>query len=131
MGHRQPLEFKNKGRSEQGFTLLEVFFALAIFTFGLLAVAAMQVTSVNSNASARMHTEGYTWAVDRIEWMTGLSYDHTDLTAGTHQSEEEPYRISWTVQDDTPIEDTKTIRVTVSEIRNRSKAFTLSFIKGI
>lgn len=131
MESRQPFELKNEKRGDQGFTLLEVCIALAIFTFGMLAVMAMQVTAINGNASARMHTEGYTWAVDRIEWMTGLSYDDDDLAAGDHQSEEGPYRLSWNVQDDTPIADTKTIRITVSEINDRSKAVTLNFIKGL
>ena len=130
MENRQPVELKNGKRGDHGFTLIEVLFALVIFTIGMLAVMAMQVTSINGNASARMHTEGYTWAVDRLEWMTGLPYDDAELTAGDHQSEEGPYRLTWNVQDDTPIAETKTIRITVSDVNGRSKAVTLNFIKG-
>ena len=68
-------------RKDTGFTLLELMVAMVIFSIGILAVGAMQITSTNSNASARIQTEEYTWVVDQIERLTALDYDLGDLTA--------------------------------------------------
>ena len=40
-------------RGRRGFTLIEVLIAMAIFSLGMLAVGTLQITSTNSNASAR------------------------------------------------------------------------------
>jgi prepilin-type N-terminal cleavage/methylation domain-containing protein len=117
-------------RGHRGFTLIEVLIAMAIFSIGILAVGTLQITSTNSNASARIHTEEYTWVVDRIERMTGLSYDDTDLTAGDHSDVRGPYTVSWTVVDDTPVAGAKSIAVTADGAHRRARPITIDFIKA-
>ena len=128
---RQPAETIMEKSGEQGFTLLEIFIAMAIFTFGLLAVAGMHLNSINGNASARMHTEGYTLAMDQIEWMSALAFDDDNLDPGTQERDADNYRIKWTVRDDTPYEDTKTIEVTVEDKHDRSKSVKMAIIKSL
>jgi type IV pilus assembly protein PilV len=101
---------------EEGFTLLEVIVAIAILTFGLLAVASMQAASIRGNFFAGGVTEGTTWAGGQVERLMALPYDHNDLdqAQNPHQATEGRYTINWNVTDNTPITNTKTINVTVT-----------------
>jgi prepilin-type N-terminal cleavage/methylation domain-containing protein len=117
-------------RGHRGFTLIEVLIAMAIFSIGILAVGTLQITSTNSNASARIQTEEYTWVVDRIERLTGLPYDDPDLTAGDHSVDQDPYTVSWTVVDDTPVDGAKRITVEADGSHRRARPITIEFIKA-
>jgi prepilin-type N-terminal cleavage/methylation domain-containing protein len=68
-------------RNEQGFTLIEVLVALAIFSIGILGVASLQYGSVSRNASARFHSEASSWAQDYVERLMGLPYDTAGMAA--------------------------------------------------
>ena len=107
-----------KSNKDKGFTLLEVLIAISIFAIGILGIASMQITAIDGNASARTHTEAARWAADRLERLMALPYDHPDLDAANnpHQATEGEgvYNIEWNIADDTPITNTKTIRVIVT-----------------
>ena len=128
-GHKATETIREK-RGQQGFTLIEVLMAMAIFSIGILAVGAMQITSTNSNASARIHTEEYTWVVDQIERLTGLDYDHGDLDAGDHAVDQDPYTVSWTVVDDIPVDGAKMITVEADGSHRLARPITIDFIKA-
>lgn len=98
---------------ENGFSLIEVLVAITIFSVGLLAVASMQLTSVKGNFSARNVTEAITLGQAKAEELYTLSYDHVDLTAGTHTQALGYYNYSWTVVDDDVLNNTKTITLDV------------------
>ena len=63
----------------QGYTLIEIMIAMAVFAVGILAIFSMQITSTGSNALARGLTENYTAAVDKTEELLALPYDDADL----------------------------------------------------
>jgi prepilin-type N-terminal cleavage/methylation domain-containing protein len=115
-----------------GFTLLEALFALAIFSIGILAIAGMQISSINGNSSARMQTEATTLAVERLEQLSGLPYDHADLDPNNnpHQTTSGAYAVVWNVSEDVPIALTKTINITVTAGNPSAKDVSLSFIRG-
>ena len=124
---------------EGGFTLIEVLMAMAIFLIGILAVLLMHIKAINTNAGARGVTENYTWAMDKVEHLLELNYADAQLAAGDHSLEAGSFTqasdgidnngngqidesgetgqimISWTVQDNYPIEDAKSVRVTVTQ----------------
>jgi len=114
----------------RGFTLMEVMVALAIFSIGILAVGTLQITSSNSNTGARIYTEEYTWVVDQIERLTALDYDDAALNAGTRSVVQGPYTISWTVTEDSPVTDTKSISVTATGAHPQARPLTIDFIKA-
>ena len=65
--------------SNQGLTLLEVLAAVAILSFGLLAVATMQGSSIKGNSQAIGTTEAITVAQDQIEKLMRLPYNDANL----------------------------------------------------
>jgi prepilin-type N-terminal cleavage/methylation domain-containing protein len=103
----------------RGFTLIEVLIVMTIFSIGILAVAAMQMTSTKGNASARRMTEATALAERQIENFMLLPYDHADLdpTNNPHVSAQGPYSINWNVTeidlDTDGINDSKKVKVTV------------------
>ena len=67
-------------KKNEGLTILEVLAAVAILSFGLLAVATMQGSSIKGNSQAIGTTEAITLAQDKLEELMRLSYNAADLT---------------------------------------------------
>jgi len=121
-------KMNSKPRNEQGFTLLEVIIAMGLLTFGLLAVASMQIGAIQGNSFAARTTEGVTWAQDKMEDLLALSYD--DLDDNDSPEQQGDYAVAWTVADDDPIANTKRITVTVTwQDKGRTKQAQLTCIK--
>lgn len=104
-------------KKEKGFTLLEVVFAMAILTIGLLAVASMQGAAIQGNFVAYRVTEAASLAQDRMEGLLTLQYTDYHLDAGTNLPDPSPpaptgYVIDYDV-DDTTLTDSKIITVRV------------------
>jgi prepilin-type N-terminal cleavage/methylation domain-containing protein len=125
---------ETRSQCQGGFTIIEVLLAMAIFLIGILAVLMMHIKAINTNSSARSVTQNYTWAMDKVEELLRLPYDDSNLAAGSHtpasdadfidnnangqideDGETGQILINWTVQDDFPVLDTKSIRVTVTQ----------------
>ena len=112
-----------KERKEKGFTLVEVMIAIAILTFGILAVASMQTSSMYGNSTANRVTEGTSWAGNKMEELLTIPDTDAQLSVGTHGPETmisgvSRYDVNWEVIDSVdpsnPIEDAKLIIVTVT-----------------
>ena len=117
--------------NNRGFTLIEVMISLAIFSIGILAITGLQISSINGNVSARMQTEATTLAVERLERLIALPYNHEDLDPGNHPPETNgSYTIVWQVSEDVPITFTKTINITVTAANQNAKDVSLNFIRG-
>ena len=109
---------KRRPIGEKGFTLLEVIVAISILTFGLLAVASMQMTAIRGNYNASNITEATTVAQDRLENLMGLLYSDPLLDPGNDLSDPAPpspsgYTITYDVLDNNPMMNTRLITVTV------------------
>ena len=137
-------------KGQAGFTLIEVLIALAIFSIGILAVAAMQIRAANSNMAAGKTTGNITWASEKSDILLGQRYDADDLDAsvalhapvsaadgidndrdGTidEAGETGPVSIQWTVTQDTAVRDTKTVAITVTRTdSNPQKSVTVTQI---
>jgi len=125
---------KTRCECQGGFTIIEVLLAMAIFLIGILAVLMMHIKAINTNSGARSVTQNYTWAMDKVEELLRLPYNDPNLAAGSHtppsdtdfidnnvngqideDGETGQILINWTVQDDFPVPDTKSVRVTVTQ----------------
>ena len=118
----------------RGFTLIEVLIVMTIFSIGILAVAAMQVTSTKGNASARRMTEATALAEKQIENLMLLPYDHADLdpTNNPHVSAQGPYSVNWNVSeidlDSNGTNDSKEVNVTVSWRHTGQRNLSMQYI---
>jgi type IV pilus modification protein PilV len=71
-------------RKPKGFTLIEVVISLIILGIGILAVAAMQVTSTKGGYFSSNVTHATILAQDKLEYLKNLSYSHSDLSNGQY-----------------------------------------------
>jgi type IV pilus assembly protein PilV len=122
----------NEFKKNQGYTLVEVLIAMAIFALGFLSLATIQIKSIRQNASAQMYTEATTIAAESMERLISLPYDHEDLDQNDnpHSMTTGGYTIMWNVQADNPVTATKTIVMNVTGANPYAKPITISFVKG-
>jgi type IV pilus assembly protein PilV len=140
----------------QGYSLIEVLIAMAVFSIGILAIFSMQITATNSNALARGMTENYNCALDKAEELLALPFNDVNLNNGVHNvaknvdgidndgdgmvdgddadGEAAGYiDLQWEVWD-TLIHDQniKSVRVSVTATvnRNRQKLLNIDFLKA-
>ncbi len=74
-------------KNEKGFTLVEVMVAVAILSFGILAVAAMQNAALLGTNKSNSVTEATTVAMDRMERLFAMPF----ATLATYTLNEERY----------------------------------------
>ena len=100
---------------QQGFTLVEILIAMAVFAIGILAVGSMQISAIENNASARMRSEATVLAADKLEDLMSSDYDDPGLSDALHAelSDNGIYRVTWGVTTNYPSFAVKTIELTV------------------
>ena len=101
-----------KGTGEEGFTILEILFAVCVLTIGILAVASMQVASINGNGLAGDLSVATCVATDQMEKLIQESYE--DIATTTSPVSLGIYSVNWTVAEDAVFDDTKTVTLVVS-----------------
>lgn len=125
----------NPENNQMGFTLIEILIAVSIFAVGMLAVGSMQISGIQGNASAQALTGASTWASDRVERLLSLPYDHAELSSGAHPAvtpdPQNRYRLSWQVIENAPINNIKTIAVTITWTdRQLNRSLTYNYYKA-
>ena len=139
----------NNTIKEGGFTLLEVLIAVAILTFGILAVASMQASAIRGNSHAWDVTEAANSAMDRIEKLMLADYDtdpdladtdadgiaglndDTAATADLSDTSHPVYDLFWNIAVNQPRINTKTVRIVVKwSVRGVAKNLSIDFIRA-
>ncbi len=123
---------KDTAAASRGFTLIEVMIAIAIFAIGILAIAGLQIKSINLNAAARMQSEATTAAAECMERLLSLPYEHPDLDESTAHPPIQvgAYTVNWQVTDEAPISWCKTISVWVTADNPNAREVRINFIRG-
>ena len=86
-------EKKNMTTGNEGFTFIEIVFALSVFSIGVLGVTLMQTTAIQSNNAAMRTSRAIAYASDQMEKV--LRTDFEDLSDGFFT--EGPYTVTWTI----------------------------------
>ena len=113
--------------NNKGFSLVEVMIGMAIFVIGYLAVASMQIVAIKGDTSARKITEAATLAADRLETLIVMPYNN--IAAGGPLTEG-AYTVSWQVNNNSPLPNTKTITVTVGWQQGYQREFEATYVKS-
>ncbi|GAB6192347.1 type IV pilus modification PilV family protein [Desulfocastanea catecholica] len=102
-----------------GFSLLEVVIALAIFSLGIVGLYAVQTRTIGQNYTASRITTAVTWASEKIEDLISLPYADVKDSVGTGEtSPDGVYTVTWDVSaDNVPLPNTKTIKMVVTSHR--------------
>ena len=79
-----------------------------------------------------MQSEATTAAVDCMERLMSLPYEHPDLdeSSGTQQYQMGPYTVFWSITDESPISWCKTIAVWVTADNPHAREVRINFIRG-
>lgn len=104
-------------RSEKGIGLVEIIIAMLIFAVGITAALRTLPDSNRAASRSRNLTISTNLAQEKIEELMGMPFTNTDLDAGDHKDPLNPldthYNRIWTVTDDQPLPDMKSVTVTV------------------
>ncbi|MBW2040083.1 MAG: type IV pilus modification protein PilV [Deltaproteobacteria bacterium] len=103
-------------KDTKGFTLLEVLITLIILSVGLLGLASMQIMAVKGNSFGQQMTVASTLAQNKLEELRKANFDSIANGNDTYSDQINgvSYTRQWTVQDDTPEVDAKTVVIAVS-----------------
>jgi len=72
-------------KNQKGFTLIEILIAITIFAIGLLAIAGLQVSAINSNTGSNLRTATTAMAQGVMEQIMALDGNNSALqVAGIH-----------------------------------------------
>lgn len=95
--------FEKKGRpmGSDGFTLIEILIAMAIFSIGILGVATMQISSVNGNSNARKHLEASAFAQGQLESALLIPFNNV---ADSNVVNADGYRVQMTIQNQSDLD---------------------------
>ena len=117
--------------SEKGIGLVEIIIAMLIFAVGITAAIRTLPVSNTSTTRARNLTTATNLAQQKIEELMGVPYDDAQLSAGNYNDADNPieriYTRTWTVTDNDPIQDMKTVSVNVTYLSgSKDNTVTLS-----
>ncbi len=110
--------------SEKGFSMIEVLVAMVILGVGVMSIVTLQVKNYTYNNSSRRQTDGYTWAMDQIEWLLTIPYTSSlngdlqikgdpEIIGDGNEIARGPYTVEWDVSANPDIENSRIVNVSV------------------
>jgi type II secretory pathway pseudopilin PulG len=116
-----------RSQASDGFSLIEVMFAIAFLGFGLLAVAQMIPLASRQVVSSKQLTDGVEAGQSLFEELKMDDYGGATLTAGTHTRTSGQYSLEWIVTNNEPVVGSKRVDLTVSwNVSGQTETATMS-----
>lgn len=111
VGGRRPAAISKRRVGPRGFTLIEITIATLLFVVAVLGIVSTSVIVTQTNTFSKTMTTATTLARAKMEVLKNTDYD--GLTGGTEMVES-VFTRTWTVTNNTPATDMKTIEVNVT-----------------
>lgn len=109
--HRtRPARARGRRPRPEGFSLVEVLFALTFLAVGIMAVATMIPAGTRGVSQSRVLTSGLMAATVKMEQLKSTPF--LSLAPGTFSDTTSVFTRTWTVQDSIPMAGCKKITVT-------------------
>ena len=99
-------------RHQRGFSLIECLVAIAVFSSSIMGLSSLTVMVIKGNSSSQAMTVATAMATDKMESLQNMAYD--GVASGGPETLQNIYTRQWTVTNNLPVLNTKTIVVTVS-----------------
>jgi type IV pilus assembly protein PilV len=99
-------------RHQRGFTLIECIVSIAVFFSAIMGLSSVTVMVIKGNSFSQSMTVATVLATDKVESLQNMGYD--DVTSGGPETLQTTYTRQWTVTNNSPVTNTKTIAVTVT-----------------
>lgn len=96
---------------------MEVVIAMAVFSIAIVALYGLQTRTITQNFAASRITTANTWASEKLEVLMALKYDDVKTATVSEKSPDGVYTVLWNVIEETPLPNTKTVRVVVTSPR--------------
>ena len=71
-------------QNTSGFSLIEVMFAMAVLTFGMLAAASLQYSTARNNTHGNIYTQANMLAKTQLAFLKNSDITSTDLNVGNY-----------------------------------------------
>jgi type II secretory pathway pseudopilin PulG len=117
--HISPNPIARPRRKDAGFTIVELFIALAVFSVGVLTLAVIIPAGAKKSTNSGQQSRASEFAAAKAEELLDTPYTDDDLTSGTHTDAGNPYLDhyyrEWVVEADQPITNCKRITIRVHE----------------
>jgi prepilin-type N-terminal cleavage/methylation domain-containing protein len=101
-------------RSRRGFTLIEIVVAIVMLTFGVLASASLTAALMRSNRGVTNRTRAIETLRLKVEDLQSLNYSEIASGNDTATIGAITYNRAWTVTDNSPAANLKTVTLTVT-----------------
>jgi prepilin-type N-terminal cleavage/methylation domain-containing protein len=105
-------------RQDSGFTLVEIIVGLTVLGILMLGFLSVFPLGTRTMQKSEMLSCATGLAQDELERLKTLPTTHADLAAGNHAHPANPlqgvYTLTWTVADNAPMTDMKTVDVAIN-----------------
>jgi prepilin-type N-terminal cleavage/methylation domain-containing protein len=102
--------------SKKGFTLVELLVTMVLISIFTVGLASFNVMAIKSNSYSRLSTQATVLAKDKMEALKNMNYDA--MVSGGPETVGTIFSRQWTVENNVPVSNTKTVTVNVSWLLN-------------
>ncbi|HLA26393.1 MAG TPA: prepilin-type N-terminal cleavage/methylation domain-containing protein [Syntrophales bacterium] len=99
-------------RYQKGFTLIECLVSIAVFMIVIMGLSSSTVTVIKGNSFSQTNSVATALATDKVESLQNMGYN--SVVSGGPETLQTIYTRQWTVTNNSPVSNTKTIAVSVS-----------------
>lgn len=138
MQHQRPNNYitpsNNSGYnkiSDSGYTIIEVLIAIAIFSIGIMAMSALQSSSLMATGDITQKTEAWAVLEAHVERVRTNQYANIPANGSNEQSPNNRYTVSWQVAGGTPRPNCTTISVSVTLTGSNEVLAFAEFVKAL